>query len=378
MEDRTIQEAFKLVPKVTFEHSSFDEGEKKLLKKKSIGNLPNTLVLEDQYVGIEIEVENVRGSMPNPEVFWGVDIDNSLRNNGLEFRSIPMKGKRILYALEEFMNKLKLSNFHFSPRTSIHIHFNVLDWTLEIVKRLFIIYLVFEKSLYKFVGKDRETNIFCLPVLSSGSLENIIANMSYSSLKFWGNKYFGFNLVAIFLFGTVEVRHLGGTDKTDTIVNWLNIWFKMIQAAKRMTTKELLDLVINLNTSSNYYGFSSMIFGEYLHLLDIKDLPKSMEEGVMCVKYGYISQEFANKLKEECSVKSPAFRCMEKMKLLVQNNSNGGAQFNIPREAVMEVVRGRAFRINQGLVDQNVWFQQNDVGRDIQFEPRDLDDIRLR
>ena len=115
-----------------------------------------------------------------------------------------------------------------------------------------------------------------------------------------------------------------------------------------------------------------MIFGEYLHLLDIKDLPKSMEEGVMCVKYGYISQEFANKLKEECSVESPAFQCMKKMKLLIQNNSNGEAQFNIPREAVQEIVRGRAFRINQGLIDPDVWFQQNNV-----VQPN-LNDIRLR
>ena len=323
MPDLNIQTSLKIAPKVIFEHVSYDLGEEKLLQKQAIGNISLPLVLEDQYVGIEIEVENVRGSMKTPAIYWGTDIDNSLRNNGLEFKSIAMKGKRIIYALEEFMNKLKECNFHFSPRTSIHIHFNVLDWTLEVVKRLFIIYLVFEKLLYKFVGKDRETNIFCLPVLSSESLENIVASISSSSIKNWGSKYFGINISAILTFGTVEVRHLGGTENLDTIVNWLNLWFKMIQAAKRMSTKELLTTIVNLNTSSNYYGFASAIFGEYLHLLDVKGLSKSMEEGVVCVKYGNISFDFSKKLKGEVSLSSPAFKCMSRMKLLIPNVDNG-------------------------------------------------------
>ena len=86
------------------------------------------LISKSYIFGIEIEVENVATMVIDAydRSYWNVVEDHSLRNNGLEFVSIPLRGDQIERALTQF-NKALPKEHDFSPRTSVHIHMNVRD-----------------------------------------------------------------------------------------------------------------------------------------------------------------------------------------------------------------------------------------------------------
>ena len=111
-------------------------------------------IINDAYIfGIEVEVENV----PNPRVqyfhrpYWGLTADNSLRNNGVEFVSLPLKGYQVEAAPKQLANSLPKEH-QFSERTSVHIHMNVRDLTIEQIVNLMLIYTSLENLLFNWTG----------------------------------------------------------------------------------------------------------------------------------------------------------------------------------------------------------------------------------
>ena len=117
----------------------------KLSEVKGFGNLRiNTAVktpLDTQgfnnypapITGIEVEVENVNASETQaPSHSWRVEHDGSLRNMGIEYISLPTKPEHIESAITYLFDDILPTTAHFSPRTSIHIHFNCRDSTLSL------------------------------------------------------------------------------------------------------------------------------------------------------------------------------------------------------------------------------------------------------
>ena len=117
----------------------------------------NALVLPDTWLGIELEIENINGVLkhvrnagvnyPNGggafdarvlntgtgRNLWIVEQDGSLRDGGLELKSIPIFGLDVLTALNDLEKFFNEHDFKpkFSRRTSVHIHINVLDMDYE-------------------------------------------------------------------------------------------------------------------------------------------------------------------------------------------------------------------------------------------------------
>src|SRR6266849_8881837 len=83
------------------------------------------------FVGIEVEMEDTLNKFSSGlyEHLWTFRADGSLRNNGLEAVSIPLKGEWIKRGLKTLFDCIK--NIHFSPRTSIHIHLDVRELNLN-------------------------------------------------------------------------------------------------------------------------------------------------------------------------------------------------------------------------------------------------------
>ena len=123
------------------------------------------LVDHSKYIGIEIEVEQITRAFMQElsEQLWFNTEDGSLRNNGREFVTPPIRGKQIIYSLDEFYRLLP-DKADFSDRTSIHIHVNMRNATFEELFNVLMIYLVFEQMLYRFAGNTRYKNIFCVPI----------------------------------------------------------------------------------------------------------------------------------------------------------------------------------------------------------------------
>ena len=260
----------------------------------------NSLPCQDTLIGIEVEVEQVLRSSNigklTHSTLWRNISDGSLRNNGREFVSAPIKGKAIPYAIDLLFNTLgrekNCIGHEFSHRTSIHIHVNYRNQTIESLANLMLIYFAVEPFLYKFVGGDRAENIYCVPITQS--------NLTYSVHKFYQRfeannmnclnianewmKYTGFNLQTLATYGTVEFRHLIGTDDVDKIKTWINLLLAIKVYASTVKYEDLKKTLLELNTTSEYRGFVQDVFGSLVGELSLDDMQSEMESTTIFIK----------------------------------------------------------------------------------------------
>ena len=228
-------------------------------------NDPINVINKNALVGIEIEVENMGNGNYEPAYYWQVKEDGSLRNNGVEFTSIPLRASQVEYALDVYNRSVTQSNTpDYSPRTSVHVHLNIRDLTWDQLKNLIILYCLFEKHFFHIAGTRRENSIFCVPLYKTQPKGTI------SNLQDWlisWQKYYALNLTTVLgtnglpAYGTVEFRHLYGTGDKHIILSWINNILALREEAMRWDTKELLNKVKQLNTTSEYVAMYQNTFG---------------------------------------------------------------------------------------------------------------------
>ena len=224
---------------------------------------PNALL------GIEVEVENIREGIPL-EYYWKIKADHSLRNHGVECVSIPLRGHQVEHALRYL--KTQMCTFNkpdFSNRTSVHVHLNVRDMSWSQVKVLVILYALFERHFFNLAGTKREQSIFCVPLYKSNQLSTIL-HIQNGGTK-W-HKYNALNLGTILgdgdvgCYGTIEFRHLYGTDDLPTLMTWINNILLLRKASNEYKLEDLLEKVKTLNSTSEYVQLYEKIFQEYADL----------------------------------------------------------------------------------------------------------------
>lgn len=231
----------------------------------------NKYPLEDNNIlfGLEIEVENI-SKIPEFDFYWRTVKDGSLRNNGREFVSIPLRANQIEPALLYLKDRLAFygNDYKFSPRTSVHIHMNVRDFTWDRVKTFVLLYAIFEKHFFHLVGKVRENNIFCVPLYKTNQLWGIL---QLEECNKW-HKYNALNLACIYgdddvkRYGTVEFRHLYGTLDINTIITWINNIECLHKYSKVVSLEQLVETIKELNTTSEYVTLYQTVFGEHANI----------------------------------------------------------------------------------------------------------------
>lgn len=172
------------------------------------------------YAGVEYEIESIKdyGKLGSEGIFTR-EIDNSLRNNGLEFKTRPMPFEKHLEAFTLLHSTLKLGKDPFSERTSIHVHVNVREMEINQVRQLILSYALLEPLFFDFVGEVRKNSIFCVP-LNYTYLPSLYKMSTQSLVDKW-HKYTAFNILPITSFGTVEFRHMYGTADFEKFTAWL-------------------------------------------------------------------------------------------------------------------------------------------------------------
>ena len=235
----------------------------------------NILIDCEEYVGIELEVENIHEPLSISN-YWRIDSDGSLRNYGVEFISTPMKAKHILPAMQHLTSKLYLHNKPtFTSRCSIHVHLNVQDLTWHQIYCLVLLYSIFEKHFFNVAGTKREENIFCVPLYKSTQL-NCLTKLK-ASLTDW-SKYTAFNLGPIYgsnhsgCLGTIEFRHLYGTLDSNIIMHWVNSIVKLKAACKKEKLNNLVNRILTMNSTSEYLHLYKTIFQEEAQVLQMSKL----------------------------------------------------------------------------------------------------------
>jgi hypothetical protein len=198
-------------------------------------------LVHENLIGLELEVENFHGSnFWNRMKYWDTITDGSLRNNGREFvLKYPLGGSSLNSAIDELWGGIHNipNEFHINARTSMHVHVDLRTFTLDEVKKFFMLYMTVEKSLYSMAGLGRDKNIYC-PATYEAYDANIAAILRCSSLnqlddisRGW-EKYTGINMSRARDLNTVEIRIHNGTLSGSVARRWVNSILTLVQEVK--------------------------------------------------------------------------------------------------------------------------------------------------
>ena len=188
--------------------------------------------------GLECEIESVR-NRENLAGFKATE-DGSLRNSGVEFISPPVDRLALGAMFKNLHASLHLYNREeaFSPRTSTHVHVNCKSLNDEQVKNIVLMYALLEEFFFAMVDGNRRGNIHCVP-LSETFLSNYYnANLNHM-LQRW-HKYTALNLLPLAKLGTIEFRHLQGTNDQNLLEEWLLALDKLWSAGQKIQVDEAL------------------------------------------------------------------------------------------------------------------------------------------
>ena len=252
--------------------------------------------------GVELEIEDV--PMEDDEPTWRKSIgmiakeDGSLRNNGMEYITSPMYRSELIKVLNDFLVQVPDTDNHYSERTSIHVHMNVCDMDDTQLAALLMVYQVLEKLLFQFIGKDRDKNIFCVPlseaVLSYRAVDKILNGELVDVVERW-QKYAALNLRRLPDLGTVEFRHMAGTSNMQFIQNWLEMLNHMRNYAMETPIDVIKQRVVELNTSSQYTAFINDTLGNFAAQFAGNQAQILLEDGVMNAKYSMLKPKARQK-----------------------------------------------------------------------------------
>jgi len=245
--------------------------------------------------GIEVEVEGV----PDPRVqhthrsYWNLTMDNSLRNNGIEFVSVPLRAEQVEFAMIQ-LNASLPDTASFSARTSVHVHMNVRDMVIDQIKGLMLLYTAVEELLFDWAGEERVNNVFCVRLTDTDYAQTYrdFCNDPRQVVHYW-NKYTAMNLHPMESKGTVEFRHMAGTADIIRVATWVNILSCLKVYTKKHSSTDIMEQIHQLNSTSEYEMFLIQVFQEYTkELIPRKfSIQEKMENAVSYIKLTNIAKD---------------------------------------------------------------------------------------
>jgi hypothetical protein len=262
-------------------------------------------------VGIEVEVENtvIQNGIPTGSP-WRTEADGSLRNNGMEFISKPIPASFVPGALQQLLASILGADCHFSPRTSVHVHINAQDMETHQVQDLVLVYSVFEKLLYKFAGRGRIRNIFCVPIVETSLLQGMLENGVGSN---W-SKYTGLNLCPLWegknnrsAYGTIEFRHMHGTFSVEKLCLWVQMITKLKTYIMQSSTKDIRSMILSMDDSFDYDGLLRTIFGDTAQVLKFSDID-DVKAGYLATKTAFASSKNLSRITGSVNAAAPFYK----------------------------------------------------------------------
>lgn len=182
----------------------------------------------NEYIGVEIEVEDFRGDVNEVYPYWITHHDGSLRN-GTEFVFAgPRAGSELTSAIDSFFGAGY--SYTMSPRTSTHIHINATDMLTpgQFRSWLTLVYLI-EPSVFRWADENRKWCGYCAPLtdIPPRRMVNILTSEDDALLTraIQGDdnqdRYFGLNVASLRRHGTLEFRYFPCTQSRSELTNWI-------------------------------------------------------------------------------------------------------------------------------------------------------------
>jgi hypothetical protein len=224
-------------------------------------------------LGIEVEVENF--TYPDVKArewgYWSDKKDDSLRNNGMELVfNEPFNGADAVTAVKWLFEQAQKKQWRVSKLTGIHVHLDVREMEVEEFRAFCVLYALTEPLIYKWIGRSRFENMFCLPWYMADSDVGTISKALNVSAKDTGlalsflkqlSKYSGLNVSSAPKFGTVEFRMMETHFDFGRMMDWLNIILSLKMKAVQMPKPEEIPKTLS------HFGpaeFARWVFGDNL------------------------------------------------------------------------------------------------------------------
>lgn len=229
-------------------------------------------------IGIEVEVEGFAPEKwPAKVVYWKIKDDGSLKDRGAEVVSVPVAGRNIDYALRELEVAMAPQIPRWSHRCSVHVHINLRNWPITMVRALIAAYAACENLFFSLVPEDRRAGGFAYPVTD--------CNPGDVRLGHREAKYCAINIgSAVSEFGTVEFRHMYGTADNRTLRRWIQLIVKLHSYVRKTGHDKVIQAIERLNTTSEYHIFLNQVFGQTAAVFPPTVLQQAMEDGVLWAK----------------------------------------------------------------------------------------------
>lgn len=212
-----------------------------------LANKAEALLESKFYAGVECEIEGVKNPDTGPLFGFVVETDGSLRSkhgpggHGYEFKSPPLTADELKLAFSNLHGHLQFYKDEdpFSPRTSTHVHVNCLGLETSHARNLLLLYALFEEVFFSLVKPERRSNIHCVP-LTETHMPGLYSRAFEVMAKNW-HKYTAVNLTRMKDLGTIEFRHLHGTNNSAEFNEWLMILSQLWSLSQTVQiTKETL------------------------------------------------------------------------------------------------------------------------------------------
>ena len=233
-------------------------------------------------VGLEIEVENMDGLLWNKVGReWAVTKDGSLRDGGLEFVTlVGTRMHRIPYLLEcldrgwqaPTTPREQEGGYHpvvpsFSERTSTHVHLDCRMLGEDNIRSLIMLYTVFEDALFGLCKPNRKFNVFAVPLNSIDLPDYTFSDLRH--LASGWHRYSALNLHALQAYGTIEFRHMHGTNDPVEILPWMYMLCHMRIKAGMVSQKDVFKLLCSAQRSGDFRELAEFTFGPWAEMLKL-------------------------------------------------------------------------------------------------------------
>lgn len=246
-------------------------------------------------IGLEIECEGMN-LVTGMVDYWLCHQDNSLRpvkdHPPQEYvLREPLDRKDVPKALKYLTAKLKAagSELVYSHRTSVHVHLNCQQLTLQEIYKIWCLYMVFEEILIEFSGPDRPGNLFCLGSKQAEyqvqMMLNAVAQENFEEIFSDNLRYTSCNVASLNKFGSLEFRSMRGTVDQGLIQSWIDILCIIKDKALEYSNpQEIVKDFQRLNAEGfmkkTFYGRDDIIaiLGTY------KDLHKKLWDGLRLMR----------------------------------------------------------------------------------------------
>lgn len=248
--------------------------------------------------GIEVEVEGTNLPEPRKTNYWSMVGEGSLRD-GVEYITAgPLDAENRTKALNLLYKNLYQKGVTVNEdqsRCSIHVHVSVNNLTPMQIHTALCVSILLDSLLMKYCGPDRESNLFCQPIVyTQGTINSLIGNVRSPSISPFSKfsldrfKYSSINIASVYRNGSIEFRGMRYLTTAQEVDSWCSNLFDMVHKSAVLwsSPKDFMDWYL---THSKKELFESLFTKEFAkELLDLEEQHKIMQENAtLCSKYAY-------------------------------------------------------------------------------------------